>query len=105
MVKADRDDWEAEARYCYDEARYYTWPLWGELPQQVRAWWIAAVRGAASLGSGKVNRRRVGPGGKNARDGSTAPPAPVAATPERYQAGSEPDPAGVLAAALGVPAT
>ena len=88
MTRADRNDWEAEAAYAYSEARYYTWPLWEDLPKQVRAWWIAGVRAAASLGSGRVNRR-VGPGAQATTGSRTAP------STARYQAGTADPTAGI----------
>ena len=88
MTRADRNDWEEEAEFAYGEARYYTWPLWEDLPKQVRAWWIAAVRGAVTLATGRVNRR-VGPGAQATTGSRTAP------SPARYAAGCADPTAGI----------
>ena len=102
---------EEEGRWAYESARLPMWIDWDDLPGYTRREWCQAAHGAflaARRSSGPV----VGIEAKNGRDGSTRspgavspPPRPETAVADRYQAGTDPDPAGTLAASLGIPAS
>ena len=87
-----------EARRLYEEIRKCraAWLPWNDLPGMVRGAWATAFFLSSLVAS------KPAPENKKQAEHIRFGPKPA---PERYKAGTEPDPAGVLAASLGVPAT
>ena len=99
---------EIEARRLYEQRARIDrpgWLPWRDLPDRVRLVWTEAMFLASLAASPSPPDAVAGNGTKASTQARTAPPRPIPPARERYRAGSDPDPAGTLAASLGIPAT